>query len=55
MIRLNFSKRRVLQATAAIACATALSVSAAAGHAAYSSPEKETEVLIVATGSYASA
>ena len=55
MIRMNFSKRRVLQATAAIACATALSVSAAAGHAAYSAPEKEIEVRMLATGSYASA
>lgn len=55
MMRLNFSKRRVLQATAAIACATALSASAAAGHAAYSTPIKETKVLALETGSYASA
>ena len=55
MMRLNFSKRRVLQATAAIACATALSASAAAGHAAYSTPVTETKVVAFEAGSYASA
>lgn len=55
MIRLNFSKRRVLQTTAAIACAAALSASAAAGHAAYSSPAREAKALPVDTGTYASA
>lgn len=56
MMRLNFSKRRVIQAAAAVACATALSASAVAGHAAYSSStSKALEAVASETGSHASA
>ena len=56
MMRLNFSKRRVIQAAAAVACASALSASAVAGHTAYSSStSKALEAVASELGSHASA
>jgi len=55
MMRLNFSKRRVIQAAAAIACASALAASAAAGHTAYTYAPAASTAKAVEVGSYASA
>ena len=55
MMRLNFSKRRVIQAAAAIACTSALCASAVAGHTTYTYSTARSMARVAEVGPYASA